>query len=66
MTFGWLAWGAGHLDLYRNFARMLDVPLSVHRIVEWGSGGGANAIHFAPFAQEYVGSGDHAGEPGRM
>src|SRR3954451_583963 len=51
----WLAWGAGHLDLYRDFARMLDAPLSVHRIVEWGSGGGANAIHCAPFAQEYVG-----------
>jgi hypothetical protein len=51
----WLAWGRGHLDLYRDFARMLDAPLSVHRIVEWGSGGGANAIHFAPFAQEYVG-----------
>jgi hypothetical protein len=51
----WLAWGAGHLDLYRDFARMLDAPLSVHRIVEWGAGGGANAIHFAPFAREYVG-----------
>jgi SAM-dependent methyltransferase len=51
----WLAWGKGHLDLYRDFARMLDVPTSVQRIVEWGSGGGANAIHFAPFAREYVG-----------
>jgi hypothetical protein len=51
----WLAWGKRHLDLYQDFSRMLDSPVSVHRIVEWGSGGGANAIHFAPFAREYVG-----------
>ena len=25
----WLAWGRGHLDLYRDFARMLDAPLAV-------------------------------------
>src|SRR4051812_40023904 len=60
----WLAWGKGHLDLYCDFARMLGVPTSVQRIIEWGSGGGANAIHFAPFAREYVGV-EVTQEPGR-
>jgi SAM-dependent methyltransferase len=52
----WFAWGEQHLRFYEQFARMLDAPRSVKRIVDWGCGGGANAFHFAPLAQEYVGT----------
>jgi cyclopropane fatty-acyl-phospholipid synthase-like methyltransferase len=34
---------------------MMGVTTSPRRIVEWGCGGGANAVHFAPLAQSYVG-----------
>ena len=50
----WLAVGAGHLALYEKMARAQQYDRPLGRIVEWGSGGGANAVHFAPRSQEYI------------
>ena len=50
----WLAVGQGHLTLYERFARAVQYDRPLGRVVEWGSGGGANAVHFAPRSQEYV------------
>jgi cyclopropane fatty-acyl-phospholipid synthase-like methyltransferase len=51
----WLALGRKNLELYQQFCRMMGVTTSPRRIVEWGCGGGANAVHFAPLAETYVG-----------
>jgi cyclopropane fatty-acyl-phospholipid synthase-like methyltransferase len=51
----WLTLGRRNLELYQQFCRMIGVPMSPRRIVEWGCGGGANAVHFAPLAEAYVG-----------
>ena len=51
----WRSLGAEHLQLYDRGVRALDRDTTLERIVEWGSGGGANAVHFAPRATEYVG-----------
>jgi SAM-dependent methyltransferase len=51
----WNALGAQHLNLYQQFARMVGANAPMRRVVEWGCGGGANAVHFAPLTAEYVG-----------
>jgi hypothetical protein len=51
----WLALGRKNLELYQRFCRMIGVTTSPRSIVEWGCGGGANAVHFAPLAESYVG-----------
>ena len=51
----WLAWGESHLAIYREFCSMLQRPPHVERMLEWGSGGGAIALQFAPLCREYVG-----------
>jgi len=57
----WLRLGRRHLELFRTFERALGAPLDLQRVLEWGCGGGANAVHFAPLAREFVGV-DVAGE----
>jgi cyclopropane fatty-acyl-phospholipid synthase-like methyltransferase len=52
----WLALGREHLRLYEAFARMVGLkPPPVKRIVEWGCGGGMNAVHFGHLAAEFCG-----------
>ncbi|MGH9696262.1 MAG: class I SAM-dependent methyltransferase [Bryobacteraceae bacterium] len=51
----WLALGRKNLKIYQRFCCMLGVTKSPGRIIEWGCGGGANAVHFAPLAESYVG-----------
>lgn len=51
----WLSIGLQNLDIYQQFARLENCNNSLSRIVEWGCGGGANAIHFAKIAKEYYG-----------
>ncbi|MGW4365585.1 class I SAM-dependent methyltransferase [Nocardia takedensis] len=46
--------GREHLALFDKLARVLDAPPASALIVEWGSGGGANAVAFAPRAAEFV------------
>ncbi|HEY6532671.1 MAG TPA: methyltransferase domain-containing protein [Acidimicrobiales bacterium] len=51
----WLAMGRRHLELYGQLLEMADRAPSLRRIVEWGPGGGANAVFFAPLAERFVG-----------
>jgi hypothetical protein len=50
----WETIGLESLNIARNLAGMLDTGLPAGRTVEWGAGGGANAIHFAPLCREFV------------
>ena len=51
----WLSLGREHLRLYRDFRSFLGGARPMGRVIEWGCGGGANAVHFAPEATEFVG-----------
>jgi SAM-dependent methyltransferase len=51
----WWQLGQGHLRLYEEFARALRVSNHCSRVVEWGCGGGLNAVHFGPLAAEFCG-----------
>jgi SAM-dependent methyltransferase len=51
----WLTLGRDHLRLYQQLARAVDPPRPVKRIVEWGCGGGMNAVHFGQIAEEFFG-----------
>lgn len=51
----WLALGRKNLEFYQQFCRMMGVTRPPRRIIEWGCGGGANAVHFAPLAETYIG-----------
>lgn len=50
----WEEVGAAHLALFDKLARVLDRTPSMSTVVEWGSGGGANAVAFAPRADRFV------------
>lgn len=65
----WSRIGERHLEMVEAGARALRFDRSWNRVVEWGCGGGANAIHFAPRAAEFVGvdvSGETIEECGRQ
>jgi SAM-dependent methyltransferase len=49
----WDEIGDVHRSMYERFARCRDGE-ATDRIVEWGVGGGANAVRFAPLAREFV------------
>jgi SAM-dependent methyltransferase len=51
----WSSIGKRHLDMFERGARMTGFDRSWGRVVEWGCGGGANAVHFAKHATEFVG-----------
>jgi SAM-dependent methyltransferase len=50
----WETLGRQHLELYDEFARA-EGKTELRRVIEWGCGGGANAVHFAPRAREFCG-----------
>lgn len=50
----WESVGRDHLQLFERLARVQDQPPRWGRVIEWGAGGGANAVHFAPRADEFV------------
>lgn len=50
----WLQLGRPHVRLYEKL-RQVTATAPAGRIVEWGSGGGANAIHFIQGAREFCG-----------
>jgi SAM-dependent methyltransferase len=50
----WETIGLESLHIAQRLARMVDKGLPMGRTVEWGAGGGANAIHFAPECREFV------------
>jgi len=47
--------GQEHLRLYQRLRPTASEPAPVKRIIDWGCGGGANAVAFAPLAEEVVG-----------
>ena len=51
----WLRIGGENLAIYQQFARALSFPTPAARVVDWGCGGGANAVHFAKGAEAYYG-----------
>ncbi len=51
----WSEIGRRHVDMFDRGARMLSFPAQWDRVVEWGCGGGANAVHFAKRTREFVG-----------
>jgi len=51
----WQKIGHEHLELFEAGARMADFTRPWNRVLEWGCGGGANAVHFAPRADEFIG-----------
>ncbi|GAA0606125.1 class I SAM-dependent methyltransferase [Kribbella sandramycini] len=50
-------WAAVGTEHWKLFARLANVAPSgsFDRVVEWGCGGGANAVAFAPHCREFVG-----------
>ena len=51
----WLALGQPHRRLYDRLRRITSTATPVHRVVEWGCGGGANAVHFIGDVREFCG-----------
>jgi SAM-dependent methyltransferase len=53
----WLSIGGEHLAMFQQFAKALGHGEGKRygRVIEWGCGGGANAVHFARIADEFVG-----------
>lgn len=51
----WLALGRPHFRLYEKLCLVTSTKRPVRRLVEWGCGGGANAVHFAREVEEYCG-----------
>ena len=47
--------GRDHLALFDRLSKVIDGPVSFGKVVEWGCGGGANAVAFGPRANEFVG-----------
>jgi hypothetical protein len=50
----WLDVGQEHLALFMQFAKALDRPSDLGVVIEWGCGGGANAVAFAPHATKFI------------
>jgi SAM-dependent methyltransferase len=51
----WSRIGREHLDMVERGARLVGSPRPWDRVIEWGCGGGANAVHFASRAKEFIG-----------
>ncbi|HEV7648323.1 MAG TPA: class I SAM-dependent methyltransferase [Actinophytocola sp.] len=51
----WSRIGRTHLELFQRGARTVQFDRPWNRVVEWGCGGGANAVHFGKLAGEFVG-----------
>ena len=51
----WDEVGKRHLALFERLSRVLDRPSRLGTVLEWGCGGGANAVSFAPGADRFIG-----------
>ena len=51
----WLDLGRRHLSLFDRAATWAGLTRPLQAIVEWGTGGGLNAVQFAPEASRYFG-----------
>jgi SAM-dependent methyltransferase len=50
----WREVGEDHLAMYRMFAGALGISAGPGVVLDWGCGGGANAVAFAPLATKYI------------
>jgi len=50
----WVSIGEDHLALFSKLANVVERH-KMGRVVEWGCGGGANAVAFAPRCDEFIG-----------
>ncbi len=51
----WLGLGRSHFELFERFSRSAHLDRPVRKVVEWGCGGGANAVHFGREAEALYG-----------
>ena len=51
----WLGYGSAHREMVEDGLRMLGRSAKIRRVVEWGSGGGANMFAISPVAEKYFG-----------
>jgi len=51
----WLSLGAEHARMFEKAAQWIGMEEPLERMVEWGCGGGMNAVHFAPKTQMFCG-----------
>lgn len=51
----WLALGRVHFEMFEQLCLVTATPRPLQTAVEWGSGGGANAIHFIREVRTYCG-----------
>lgn len=51
----WLKLGRVHFRMYERLTLVASTPRPLKRAVEWGCGGGANAIHFVNEVEEFYG-----------
>lgn len=51
----WLTMGRRHLEMFTALSRVAEPDAPFTQIVEWGCGGGANLVAFAPLTTTYVG-----------
>ena len=50
----WAQVGLDHLAMFDTFAKALDLPDHPATVIEWGCGGGANAVAFAPRCSHFI------------
>ena len=48
--------GDEHVAIFDRFAKALGVEVDGGTVLEWGCGGGANAVAFAPRADKFIGA----------
>ena len=58
----WLSIGRHSLDIFQQLAKAVPRNEPLENILEWGCGGGANALYFAPLAQQTFYGLDISGE----
>lgn len=51
----WLALGRVHFEMYEQLCQVTNTTRPLRNCVEWGCGGGANAIHFINEVQAFCG-----------
>lgn len=58
----WEDVGRGHLRIFEEFSRALQMPSKPDVVIDWGCGGGANAVVFAPITKRRYVAADVSGE----
>ncbi len=51
----WRSIGEKHVQLARHLLHLAERDTPINRVVEWGPGGGSNAVAFAPTVKHFIG-----------